>query len=90
MADTATTTTIGSRLQLDEAVVDVAVAPDGSRLAVASGNDVRVIRPLPLGTGPETIDAIRREFCEMAHRSLTRLEWAQFLPGEKYHATCGT
>ena len=26
--------------------------------------------------------------CDIAGRNLTRAEWAQYLPGEPYHATC--
>jgi hypothetical protein len=57
------------------------------RAATGNATDSSVIvwGPLPLTAD---MAAVRRRFCAIARRDLTRSEWRLFVPGEPYHHTC--
>jgi WD40 repeat protein len=67
-------------------VASVAFSTAGDRL-VTGGSDgtARVWDPLLLSGD---YDAWRGRLCAMVGRSLTREEWARFLPGQSYRETC--
>jgi WD40 repeat protein len=91
--DVATGRQLGDELRGPPVGVDLletstlAVRPQGDDVATgnATDNSVIVWGPLPLNVD---IAAVRRHFCAIAGRNLTRAEWRLFVPGEPYHRTC--
>jgi WD40 repeat protein len=81
--DVATHRPIGSPLTGGGGVVEsVAFSPDGKTLAVRSGNHAtRLLDVAYLVAGA-------RYLCASAGRSLTRAEWAHYVPGLAYERTC--
>ncbi|KAB8183842.1 serine/threonine-protein kinase [Microbispora catharanthi] len=74
---------IGAALKLPEDVVVVTLAfgPDGSRLHIADTGGT--LYTLPVGGDPMV-----RAVCARAGRTLTREEWARYLPGTPYRDVC--
>lgn len=58
-----------------------AFSPDGSRLVVAGIESRPMIWEMSVATW-------RARACQIASRNLTRAEWTQYLPDERYRRTC--
>jgi WD40 repeat protein len=76
---------VGAPISVGSPLETAAVSPDGATLALAIGNTVRVWRPLPLGV---SVEADRQLICRIVARPLTRSEWTEFLPAERYRSVC--
>lgn len=63
----------------------VAFNRDGTELAATTSAGDVIWTALPLGND---LSSTQTRICSVVHRSLTRAEWQEFLPGRTYHATC--
>jgi WD40 repeat protein/DNA-binding SARP family transcriptional activator len=80
--DTATLQPVGERLNLPTPDAFLARAnAHGTKIAVGSYDGKVVV----VDVDP---NSWQRTACRIAGRNLTRAEWAQYLPGRPYHATC--
>jgi hypothetical protein len=53
----------------------------GNRPIIGSGGGTLFVWDVDVGHWKD-------KACDIAGRNLTRAEWAQYLPGQPYHATC--
>lgn len=67
-------------------MASVALSPSGSELVTGSYDDSAAIWDELLLSSD--YDAWRARLCRIAGRNLTRDEWTEFLPGQRYHVTC--
>lgn len=74
---------LGAAFELpeDDPVVTLAFDPDGSRLHIADTGGT-------LYTLPVSGDPMARQVCARAGRTLSREEWARYLPGTPYRDLC--
>jgi WD40 repeat protein len=81
--DTATLEPIGQPLLLDANGRSGYVDRDapGDRAVIGGGGGTLLVWDLDVRHWKDTA-------CNIAGRNLTRAEWAQYLPGDPYHATC--
>jgi hypothetical protein len=59
------------------------ITADGRKLIVVHDDGGGAVWPLG-------VDAWKRHACALAGRNLTREEWARFVTGRSYRATCGS
>jgi WD40 repeat protein len=79
--DVGTGTPIGPRLKVGgrEAMLDL--SPDGRRLLMTNGDGEGALWDIDPGSWAQRA-------CALANRTLTRQEWAKFLPGRRYEPAC--
>jgi hypothetical protein len=76
---------VGSPFTLGDEIDVAAVSADGTTVAWGNGRTLHAFGPLPLPAGAT---ATRALLCRVAARPLTRGEWREFLPAERYRDVC--
>ena len=72
--------------RVDRGSLDLGFSPDSRALAMLSGTARRNVDELT--RVPLLISDLLAQACATLTRNLTREEWARYLPGESYRATC--
>lgn len=81
--DVATGTQIGPRLPAGSRKTMLDLSADGRHLLTTAANGQGAVWDI----SPESW---KRRACDLANRTLTRKEWAEFLPGRPYEPACAT